>query len=284
MRQNVKMTDNKIRVGYAQLCCDGDRNHMLLKAEKMIQQLFKEKSEMDILVFPEQFYQVDCCRFSDEPFGEKEYGNYYKFMSQIAASYNVNVVAGSYGVIVGEGDNCEIRNRSIAFDRHGNEIGYYDKIHLFDAFGCRESDTFSPGSALGIFKLDCGCIGVMICYDLRFPEESRAIRLKADMDLLCVPAAFYKPNSYHWDILTKAAAIYNVTPLVAVNQCGDLPNNKGFVGNSRVLDAKGNVLSTLMEDEGTGYSEIDMNHTRSARSENPEINNRRVDLYSHWMK
>lgn len=280
----VSVANNKIRIGYIQLCCDGDKNHMLLKAEKMVQQLFKEHPEMDILVFPEQFYQVDSCRFSDESFGEKEHGNYYKFMSKTASSYNVNIVAGSYGVIVGEGSSCKIKNRSIVFDRNGHEIGYYDKIHLFDAFGCRESDTFDSGSSLGIFKLDRGCIGVMICYDLRFPEESRALRLKSDIDLLCVPAAFYKPNSYHWDILTKASSIYNVTPLVAVNQCGDLPNSKGFVGNSRVLDAKGNILSALTESEGTGYCEIDTAYTVDARAENPEINNRRAALYSHWMK
>lgn len=71
-------------------------------------------------------------------------------------------------------------------------------------------------------------LGVWICYDTRFPEISRALSAKG-ADILCVPAAFYSPNADQWETLLKAAAIYNVLPVAAVNQYGSLTGGGSFL-------------------------------------------------------
>ena len=143
--------------------------------------------------------------------------------------------------------------------------------------------------------------------------------------MFVVPAAFYKPHREHFDILVKSAAIMNVTPIIAVNQCGMLINNsqRGFVGGSVILDAKGarrsvnhvedvNDIDYKYQDnkekdekgeykidenglennfaekddenmEGYILGEIDKNFTRISREANPEYTNRRIDLYKEWL-
>ena len=168
-------------------------------------------------------------------------------------------------------------------NREGESIGYYDKIHLFDAFGVKESDIFIPGNELGLFQLDIGKVGVWICYDTRFPEIARALRAKG-AEILCVPAAFYSPNADQWDIIVKSSAICNVTPVVAVNQYGILPNGRSLFGRSRMVDAKGLIVAGMSDKEGYFVGKIDKNYTEKCRKENPEMENRRMDLYKTWFE
>lgn len=300
-----------------QVNCNDKKHKMLEKAEKYISQakeeLAKMGKEMDLLVLPEQFVQLpETAEYYKEPYGiidkntetdvtgitsktgididiKKKHKDKFKdWASRIARKYNTNLVAGSYPCV---GKNGKIYNRSLVIDRNGKIIGKYDKIHLFDAFNVRESDIFTAGNELGIFDLDIGKIGVWICYDLRFPEIARALRAR-DADMFVVPAAFYRPHREHFDILVKSAAIMNVTPIIAVNQCGQLINNsqKGFVGGSVILDAKGtrkseNYLDENDDENMEGYilGEIDKEFTRISREANPEYANRRIDLYKKWL-
>ena len=165
----------------------------------------------------------------------------------------------------------------------GNIVGKYDKIHLFDAFGIKESDTFEAGEELGLFDLDIGKIGVWICYDTRFPEISRSLTLMG-ADILCVPAAFYRPNSDQWETLIKAASIYNVLPVVAVNQYGEFDNGRGLFGRSMITDAKGIITAGASDKEGYFIGEIDKEFTKKCRRQNPELDNRKLDLYERWYK
>jgi predicted amidohydrolase len=194
----------------------------------------------------------------------------------------VNIVGGSYAVKE-NGDSKKIFNRSLVADREGKIVGFYDKIHLFDAFGVRESDVFTSGENQGLFKLDIGMMGLFICYDTRFPELARTLTALG-ADFLCVPAAFYSPNADQWDILIKAAAISNVTPVIAVNQYGKLPDAGSFFGRSRIVDAKGIVTGGMSDKEGFFVGEIDKNYTVACRMANPEMSNRRADLYEKWYK
>lgn len=274
-------TDKKLIVAGIQILCNSSKIDMLNKAESYINQSCSKYKNVDLIVLPEQFYQLDSNKDNNwnEEYGEEEHGLFEKTMCSIAKKYKVNIIAGTYAVKQLD----KIKNRSLAINRAGSVVGYYDKIHLFDAFGIRESDTFSAGNELGIFQFDFGKVGVFVCYDLRFPEISRAIRLKNDIDVLCVPAAFYKPHNDQWEILIKSAAIYNVTPVVAVNQYGQINETKGFVGRSMAVDAKGIVLAGVSDKEGYYVTEIEKEYTGICRMANPELSNRRVDLYSSWI-
>ncbi|MGN0317698.1 MAG: carbon-nitrogen hydrolase family protein [Lachnospira sp.] len=268
---------DSIKVVSLQILCDGKKQHMIDKICGMIDSVFKEYNKIDLLVLPEQIYQLDC-NLTGEEYGE-EPGQLFEYaMKQCASKYNVNIIAGSYAVKAAG----KIYNRSLCINRTGDVIAHYDKIHLFDAFGFKESDTFSPGESLCVCDFDFGKVGVFICYDLRFPEISRALRKIGNVDLLCVPAAFYKPNIDQWETLIKSAAIYNVTPLVSSNQIGNVNDKTGFVGRSMAVDAKGVIIGGASDCEGYYYAKIDKNYTEYCRRSNPEFTNRRSDLYRTW--
>lgn len=280
---------NIIKVAGIQMFCNAPKRKMLEKAEKYMEQAIQNYPEIDLFVLPEQFYQMDCYEYENEVYGEHEHGMFEEWLSQCAKKFHANIIGGSYAVRPEENRKTEeevlkkVYNRCLVMNREGESIGYYDKIHLFDAFGVKESDIFIPGNELGLFQLDIGKVGVWICYDTRFPEIARALRAKG-AEILCVPAAFYSPNADQWDIIVKSSAICNVTPVVAVNQYGILPNGCSLFGRSRMVDAKGLIVAGMSDKEGYFVGEIDKNYTEKCRKENPEMENRRMDLYKTWFE
>ena len=280
---------NIIKVAGIQMFCNAPKRKMLEKAEKYMEQAIQNYPEIDLFVLPEQFYQMDCYEYENEVYGEHEHGMFEEWLSQCAKKFHANIIGGSYAVRPEENRKTEeevlkkVYNRCLVMNREGESIGYYDKIHLFDAFGVKESDIFIPGNELGLFQLDIGKVGVWICYDTRFPEIARALRAKG-AEILCVPAAFYSPNADQWDIIVKSSAICNVTPVVAVNQYGILPNGRSLFGRSRMVDAKGLIVAGMSDKEGYFVGEIDKNYTEKCRKESPEMENRRMDLYKTWFE
>lgn len=280
---------NIIKVAGIQIFCNEPKRKMLEKAEKYMEQAIQNYPEIDLFVLPEQFYQMDCYEYENEVYGEHEHCMFEEWLSQCAKKFHANIIGGSYAVRPEENRKTEeevlkkVYNRCLVMNREGESIGYYDKIHLFDAFGVKESDIFIPGNELGLFQLDIGKVGVWICYDTRFPEIARALRAKG-AEILCVPAAFYSPNADQWDIIVKSSAICNVTPVVAVNQYGILPNGRSLFGRSRMVDAKGLIVAGMSDKEGYFVGEIDKNYTEKCRKENPEMENRRMDLYKTWFE
>ena len=270
---------NIIKVAGIQIFCNAPKRKMLEKAEKYMEQAIQNYPEIDLFVLPEQFYQMDCYEYENEMYGEYEHGMFEEWLSQCAKKYHANIIGGSYAVRPGKNEKTEeevlkkVYNRCLVMNREGESIGYYDKIHLFDAFGVKESDIFIPGNELGLFQLDIGKVGVWICYDTRFPEIARALRAKG-AEILCVPAAFYSPNADQWDIIVKSSAICNVTPVVAVNQYGTLPNGRSLFGRSRIADAKGLIVAGMSDKEGYFVGEIDKNYTEKCR----------MDLYKTWFE
>lgn len=268
-----------IKAAGIQIFCDRPKREMLAKAEYFIKMAVESSNGLDLVVLPEQFYQMDCYAF--EEYGEEPNGEFEIWLRGCADRYNVNIIGGSYSVKIKENGGYKIHNRCLAAARDGEIVGFYDKIHLFDAFGVKESDIFTAGNELGLFQFDIGRVGVWICYDTRFPEISRCLS-KLGADILCVPAAFYSPNSDQWDIIVKSAAVYNVTPVIAVNQYGALPNGRSLFGRSKMVDAKGIITAGMSDKEGYFVGEIDIEYTKKCRAANPEMLNRRGDLYEKW--
>lgn len=325
----IYMNKNIIVAGI-QLICNDTKENMLKKVEQYIKDAFKRCKNIDIVVLPEQFYQIidskieESITISEQQVEhqiekqieqqveqhieqqvehqnehknkekcqnissvcheniENEHENLEFWVKKMAKKYSVNIVAGSYPVKTSHKVINKVKNRCLVANRKGEIVGFYDKIHLFDAFGVKESNQFESGNTLGTFSLDCCKIGVWICYDTRFPEVARALA-NADVDLFCVPAAFYKPNTEHWETMLKSAAITNITPLIAVNQYGDLSESAGFVGRSQIIDAKGVKTAGISDKEGYFIGEVDLDYTAKCKKENPCMRNQRRDLYQTWM-
>lgn len=161
-------------------------------------------------------------------------------------------------------------------DRRGRIISTYRKIHLYDALGFRESAKMAPGS--GITKpvrTAIGRVGMMVCYDLRFPEMSRSLAA-AGSEVLVAPSAWvdgYMKRD-HWRALNQARAIENGCYVLAPDQVGNI-----YCGHSMAVDPYGKVLLDMKQRSGIGYVDIDISKVRETRRKLPLLRNRRTDIY-----
>ena len=157
--------------------------------------------------------------------------------------------------------------------RDGEIIAEYRKLHLYDAFSARESDVVLPGDALPpIVDIDGWKIGVMTCYDVRFPETARSLAVRG-ADAIVVSAAWVRGplKEQHWKLLTAARALENTCYVLA---CSEVSSRN--IGCSRIIDPMGEVVAEA-GDEGaeliaTGLSRECL---ASARQIMPVLQNRR---------
>ena len=152
----------------------------------------------------------------------------------------------------------------------GKIIAQYDKLHLYDAFSVKESESTIAGNTIPeLVDIDGFQVGLMTCYDLRFPELARSLAL-AGADVLLLPAAWLKgpQKEHHWKVLSTARALENTCYMVSVGECG--PQN---IGNSLVVDPLGIVIMQLPESEKLDYAQLDKARIDSVRQQLPVLEN-----------
>ena len=200
-------------------------------------------NEGNIIVLPEMF----CCPYDNKKFGayaeEVADSGIVDKISSLAKENNVYIVAGS----IPEFCDNNLYNTSIVFNRGGKIIGKHRKIHLFDIdvegkIKFTESDVLSSGDNITIFETEYCKIGLLICYDIRFPEVSRIMALKG-AKLILVPAAFNMVTGpAHWDILIKARALDNQVYMGVCSQARNLSSSYIAYGHSMIVNPWGSVL------------------------------------------
>jgi predicted amidohydrolase len=144
-------------------------------------------------------------------------------------------------VIVGslpEPHGDKVYNTAYVLDR-GTLAGSYRKLHLFSLMG--EDRSLDSGDSILVAETSAGKIGVMICYDLRFPELARKLTLEG-AQIIAVPGEWPKPRQEHWCTLLKARAIENQLFVVAANCCG-VVGKLDFFGLSMIIGPKGEILA-----------------------------------------
>lgn len=188
----------------------------------------------DIVVLPEMWttaYQLegiaDICDKVGLPTND--------MLAAIAKEKNINIVAGSYASL----EEGKVFNTAYIFDRSGNNIAKYQKIHLFKLM--EEHKYIESGPSHCIFMLEGIKCGIIICYDLRFPELARKLALEG-IKLLFVPAQWPAARLDHWITLLKARAIENQIFVVAVNRAGEHPSSE-FQGGSMVINPWGEIIA-----------------------------------------
>ncbi|MFL6155274.1 MAG: carbon-nitrogen hydrolase family protein [Marmoricola sp.] len=155
----------------------------------------------------------------------------------------------------------------------GHELTTYRKIHLYDSFGYRESDVVSAGPTTPTVVDVAGArVGLMTCYDLRFPELGRLLSA-AGAEVLVVPAAWVAGEGKvdQWRTLLRARAIENVAWVVAAAQPGPR-----YCGHSMVVAPTGDVVLEAGEGDERITSTLDLDAVAQARATNPSLSNRRL--------
>jgi len=223
----------------------------------------------DLVVLPE--YAVFTVPTMDDRFvrtAEALDGPSVTRLAQAAAELGLTVIAG----INESAGNGKIHNTLVGIQ--GGEIAaVYRKVHLYDAFGYKESDrVIAAAPAIPqLLRVNGFTIGMQTCYDLRFPETSRAL-VDAGADVIALPAEWVPGplKEYHWNTLLRARAIENTVYVVAADQIAPAGS-----GNSVILDPMGIPLAALGEAAGIGVARLERSRLESVRTINPALALRR---------
>lgn len=259
------MEKEKIKVAMLQMSSVvGDVEANIEKVQQLTDKFLSD--DIDVLVLPEVWTVGWAChefRSSAQNIGG---GIVFNFLSSLAKKYDVNIIGGSCVVCEGE----KYYNTCPVFDRDGNLIALYSKLHLYSYYGCNEADYISSGEYPIMVELDGVKFGLTICYDIRFPELYRAYA-EAGADVLVNCAAWGSKKPIPWEIMTKSRAVENQSYMIALTQSGHIIGDEYNLGQSRIIDYKGEDVATIMQGEGIVSAILDLQEMRSFRAKAPTI-------------
>lgn len=203
------------------------------------------------------------------------------FLAEQARRHRLLLVGGTVPVAA-----ADDRARAVipVFDKNGDCLAEYDKIHLFDAQvedatgAYQESRDYVPGDHIVVVDTEYGRLGVACCYDIRFPEMFRVMQERG-LDILAVAAAFTRTTGLaHWLPLLRARAIENQCAVVGANQGGIHSPKRQTSGGSVIIDAWGRVLAEAGFGEGMVLADIDLDQAQGLRERMPVRSHRRVPV------
>lgn len=241
----------------------------------------------DFIVLPEMF----SCPYKTSKFplyAQEEGGSNWKLLSDAAKRNGVYLAAGSMPELEVSRDCCEhvekIYNTSYVFDRNGNQIAKHRKVHLFDVDikggqRFKESDSLSAGNQITTFDTEFGKFGLMICFDIRFPEMARCMESEGAR-LIIVPAAFNMTSGPRWwDLMFRSRAVDNQLFMCGCSPARDEKASYIAWGHSVAVDPWGEILGQLDIEEDMLTVEIDFEKINQVRQQVPLISAKRTDLY-----
>jgi deaminated glutathione amidase len=230
----------------------------------------------ELVVFPEGAMVSFEPPRSLAPDAEPLDGPFLAGLAEAARANRVAVVAGVFESIPG---SDRVYNTVVALGSEGDLLGCYRKIHLFDAFGHRESDRIEAGGGETlIFRLGGLTFGVETCYDVRFSELSSQLAAQG-ADVILLPAAWVSGllKESHWEILVRARAIENTLYVAAAGQVGT-----GYSGSSMLVDPMGVPVARAGETERMITGEVERERVEAVRRKLPSREHVRPDIYRRW--
>ena len=234
-----------------------------------------------MIAFPEgmNYVGLDSVGHAEEVPG----GRTFCFMSALAKKYKMWLHCGS----IYEKNNKDHRpyNCSMIINPDGELVAKYHKMHPFDVVIAngptnKESDRICPGDEIVTVPTDeVGCLGLSICYDIRFPELYRIMVLNG-AQVLFVPADFTMiTGKDHWETLLRSRAIENECYVVAPAQIGNKPKFKAY-GNAMIIDPWGTVIARAPNHADLIMAEINLDYENDVRHQTYALANRRSDVYA----
>lgn len=197
-----------------------------------------------------------------------------KFLQIVAQRYQITLLGGGFPLLVPGED--KVRNTALLIDPNGREVARYQKVHLFDVDlpdgnTYRESSTVEAGEVLPpVYESpELGCLGISVCYDVRFPEVYRHLSAKG-AEVLFVPAAFTAyTGKDHWQVLLQARAIENTCYVIAPAQTGTHYARRQTHGHAAIVDPWGTILSDAGDAPGIAIAEINPARLEQVRRQMP---------------
>jgi nitrilase len=240
-----------------------DKAVNIAAAKALIERAIAEEAP-DWILLPEQFDWAGGSRADKLANAEAMPGGpAYAMTQELASKHKVFIHAGSIMEKI-EGED-RIHNTSVVFNRQGEEIARYRKIHLFDVTtpdgtSYKESAGVKPGETVTTYDCEGVTIGCSICYDLRFPDLFQALAEKG-AQIIALPAAFtMQTGKDHWEVLLRARAIETQTYVCASAQTGSFTvgnEQRHTYGHSLVADPWGHVVAKASDGVGLVTTRID---------------------------
>lgn len=247
----------------AQMNSQNDIEANFIVIESLIQQSKAQAAEL--IVFPENFV---CFAAGKQRETAAQFESIQQRLEQLAHRYQIWIIAGTLpcpfrpdGSIIDDG---RVRTVSLCISPERTEVRY-DKIHLFDVQvsdavgGYQESRFFEPGDEVVVAKTPFGNIGLMVCYDLRFPELALILRQQG-ANILTAPAAFtYTTGQLHWQLLLQARAMDSQCYVLGAAQQGWHGEQRQTWGHAGITNSRGQLLEMItIEGHGLITSSFDL--------------------------
>lgn len=260
-----------VRVALGQLESSSDKQQNLAAIASMTAE--SAAAGAHLALFPEiamvEFRQGDDARELAEPLD----GPFARGLSSLAETHRIMILAGMLEAVPGSDDAF---NTVVGFGTDGSLLGSYRKVHLYDAFGFKESDMLQAGSGdTLLFSIGDITFGVLTCYDVRFPELATHL-VEQGATCILVPAAWVRGplKESQWEILLRARAIENTVYVAGAGLIGER-----FCGNSMLVDPMGVPIARAAEAATLIWGDVSPERVREVRRINPTLANRRPDVY-----
>ena len=266
-----------VKIAVVQFKASTDKNQNLKQILNFIDKAASNGAE--ICIFPEfMMFYTSSDQSPKELALEAETinGNFVRVIATAAKKNSIQVIGTMYEK---SKKKDRVYDTSFLINKSGKIRSTYRKIHLYDALGFKESRKLEPGSKISTpTKTSIGKIGMLICYDLRFPEMSRILAASGS-EILIAPSAWVKGKmkEEHWLAINKTRAIENGCYVVAPDQVGNI-----YCGRSVVVDPYGKILLDMKKREGIGIVNISLGELTRTRKSLPLLKNRRADLYKKF--
>jgi len=266
-----------LKVSLIQMKVVDNKKKNLETAKEQIYKAVKEEAK--VIILPEMFNTpYDNTFFPD--YAEEYLGETTELLRKLAKKLKVTIVGGS----IPERDGDKIYNTSYVFSHKGELIAKHRKIHLFDisvdgGISFKESDVLTAGDSLTLFESGGVKFGLIICYDIRFPELSRKLVLEG-AEAIIIPAAFNMTTGpAHWHLTARARALDNQIYTLLCSQSRNESASYLAYGHSLVANPWGGIIDELQTEEGILYIDLDLEYIKKVREELPLLKHRKPQLY-----
>jgi len=263
----------KVKVALGQITSRvGDVEYNVRKARKFIDQAAGKGA--DIICLPELYatgYNLNLLEEKVVSLSRK-YGQFISNeMSKAAKENNIYVIA-SFGE-VNESDN-KLYNASVLYNHRGDRVGTFYKTHAF----ALEKKYFTEGCQYPVFNTDIGKIGILICYDVGFPEAARTLCLKG-AEIIFIPSAWRVEDENAWLLNIPSRALENQLYTVGVNRSGH-EGGLYLFGNSMTCNPFGKIIMQMDYDsDDIALCEIDLDEIEKCRNNMGYLMDRRPEIY-----